>query len=125
MQKASAWILLAMSDLEAAIILRNAEKTTQSAYCSQQAAEKALKGFLASHKVPIRKIHDLALLVVECADFDLSFLGLENDAEELKPFSTRSRYPDDYIDLTLEEVDLLISCATRIVHFVASKIQTK
>ncbi len=113
------WLEIAISDLESAVILRDAHKPNQAAYHAQQAAEKALKGYLVLHEVRIKKVHDLMLLITECAEIDHTFLELIPQAEYLKPFSTKSRYPDDYIDLEFDEVKLLTEYAEIIVNFVA------
>lgn len=62
-------------------------------------------------------------MLIQCADYDVSFLSLEDEAEQLKPFSTRARYPDDYIELELDEVDFLIKSASRIVYFCINRLQ--
>jgi HEPN domain-containing protein len=112
------WLKIALSNLESAIILMNANKFNEAAYYAQQTAEKVLKGYLELQEAPVKKIHDLTLLVRECADFDSSFMELITPAKELKPFSTKSRYPDDYVDLEIEDVKLLIESADAIVKFV-------
>jgi hypothetical protein len=44
-----------------------------AAYHCQQAAEKALKGYLTQHDIPFRKTHLLVPLVAECALIDPQF----------------------------------------------------
>jgi len=62
-------------------------------YHCQQAAEKALKGYLASQDVPVQKTHDLTVLVERCIDFDSRFGALVERCEILTPYGTEFRYP--------------------------------
>lgn len=82
-------------DLASAIRLLDGEPPflDTAVYHCQQAAEKALKGFLASRDQPLRRVHDLVLLVEECADLDISFEELAEAAEILTPYGTAFRYP--------------------------------
>jgi HEPN domain-containing protein len=61
----------------------------------QQAAEKALKGFLTFHDRPFRKTHDLDELASECERLDGSVVGVLDRARDLTPFAWRFRYPGD------------------------------
>lgn len=62
-------------------------------YHAQQAAEKALKGYLIARQVPFRFVHDLVYLVQLCAEQDPAFRELLPAAEVLGEYATRVRYP--------------------------------
>jgi HEPN domain-containing protein len=63
----------------------------------QQAVEKYLKGFLAWHRLPFAKIHDLPELlkqVKQVAGTDAE--GLSDHIFLLDPYSVSIRYPQEY-----------------------------
>src|SRR4051812_31288376 len=64
-----------------------------AAYHAQQAAEKALKAFLAAHNQPFPFTHNLAVLLPLCQALDTAFLGFGSVAATLTPFATQFRYP--------------------------------
>ena len=127
-----AWLLKAENDLRIAeLAIRQDDPITDGAiYHTQQCAEKALKGFLAFKRSEIKKTHNLAELVMQCATFDSDFESLLLDADELTPKATEYRYPDDFIDIEdrsqlfpdVEEVESAIVKAKRIFDFVKSKL---
>lgn len=128
----SAWIFRAENDLKIAEIAIRQDATIADAaiYHTQQCAEKALKAFLASHRSPIEKTHNLGELVDQCAVFDPTFTSLKQDAEGLTPKATEFRYfgnldeIDDVSQLlpSVEAVETAIAKAKRILDFVKSKI---
>jgi HEPN domain-containing protein len=90
-------------------------------YHCQQAAEKALKGFLFIHDCPFEKTHDLRDLLGLCWPFDHSFESLQNEAELLNPYAVRYRYPPRRTPLNQEEFDLALAAAERVYRFVLAK----
>jgi HEPN domain-containing protein len=74
-QAALEWIAKAERDLEAAkrmIVCVDPLLDTGSYHC-QQAAEKALKGWLTFRSVSVTKTHDLVHLVRQCVKLDIDF----------------------------------------------------
>lgn len=71
---AKAWLVKAQEDLAIADLARMAEKpvTYGVVFHAQQAAEKALKGFLAWHDRPFRKTHNLLEIGKACREIDPS-----------------------------------------------------
>lgn len=59
----------------------------------QQAAEKALKGFLEFHGREIEKTHDLVFLLAECGGIDSSFAAWDAIAGMLTSYAVQYRYP--------------------------------
>jgi HEPN domain-containing protein len=70
---------------------------------TQQAAEKALKGFLTWHDVPFRRVHELDELGEQCVGIDSSLAELMSRADALTKYAWRFRYPDAPHEPTLDE----------------------
>jgi HEPN domain-containing protein len=89
---------------------------------SQQAVEKALKCYLISRRHPFPKTHDLDLLLSQCAGYDRGFAQLDEATSFLKPYASRSRYPDEQpIPEEVEAVKVL-TLAAGVVHFVKDRL---
>lgn len=73
------WIAKAGRDLRSAkrLFSDTPPLLDTAAYHCQQAAEKALKAFLAMHDIPFQKTHLLAPLVLQCMQPDPGFRSLE------------------------------------------------
>ena len=91
----SEWLRKSDHDLAAAELSLRADETLPdiAAFHAQQAAEKALKGFLAAHGVPFRPTHNLVELLEQCLEVDAGFGSLRDDAAFLTRFAVQSRYP--------------------------------
>jgi len=119
------WLQYASDDLRISkLALDDAQPAIPvSLVLAQQAAEKALKGYLIFKKQPIVKTHQLIMLVNLCAEHDKEFETLLDYAVNLTPHVTVSRYPDNFTmipDLTTAK--LLYDEARSIVAFVHNKI---
>jgi HEPN domain-containing protein len=77
--------------------------TGDAAFRCQQAAEKALKAFLAWHDVPFRKTHDLAEISQQCVALDVTLEPVCRRAERLTTFAWIFRYPGDPDEPAAEE----------------------
>jgi HEPN domain-containing protein len=121
-----AWLAKAVSDLISAKKLsRDDDDTLDTAvYHTQQCAEKSLKAYLCLKNQVIPKTHDLEKLLELCYSHDISFKNLLNDAVDLLPYATYSRYPDDRFYIAREEVMEAIKKATSIYNFIKNKIET-
>jgi HEPN domain-containing protein len=62
---------------------------------AQQAAEKAMKTFLAWHDAPFRKTQNLEELGMQCARLDESLKSISEQAAPLTAYAWRFRYPGD------------------------------
>jgi HEPN domain-containing protein len=89
------WLFKAKRDLASAQRLAdtNAPLLDTAIYHCQQAAEKAVKGFLVYHDVRFQKTHDLALLILETNPFIQDFTPLGDAADRLTRYATLFRYP--------------------------------
>jgi len=99
LEEVRAWLTKANHDLQAAAYLADAEQPLLDivVYHCQQAAEKALKGFLTFKNSPFAKTHALGPLVEQASDLDAGFEALLDHAENLSPFAWRFRYPGELL----------------------------
>ena len=125
MENYEQWLLKADNDLKSAKKLAGGDDPLldTALFHTQQAVEKCLKGFLAYHKQPLQKTHDLELLLEFCLDIDEAFAGFVEAIELLTPYATAYRYPD--INLMPEEGDTAtaITQATLVVDFVCGRLK--
>jgi HEPN domain-containing protein len=91
------WLSKAAKDLAAAAYESQAIPpfVEDIVFHSQQAVEKALKGFLTWHGQPFRKTHNLIELGEECARIDLDLEALLRRAAPLTEYAWKFRYPGD------------------------------
>jgi len=91
------WLVKAHSDLRSARALAAlSEPATDTAvYHCQQAAEKALKGYLAFRDQPLERTHDLERLLGLATALEPAFATLETPVDILNPYATAFRYPDN------------------------------
>lgn len=125
MPKPEDWLRFAENDLKAARMLLVVDEGLLSSvfYHVQQSVEKALKGYLLSRKIPIQKTHDLVKLVESSIELDVDFSIILEDAKDINPYSTVTRYPDDYYVLpSLDTAHILIKKAEKILKLVEDKI---
>lgn len=125
MQKHELWLKKAKSDLMLAKKGSDDSDTLDSAiYHTQQCAEKVLKAYLSFKCQPIRRIHDLVMLLECCIQFDKTFELLLKEAEYLNPFSIEFRYPDDFENMPNKKIVLMaIEYAEKVFKFTEKKIR--
>lgn len=117
------WLFKAKSDLTSAIKLFKDDDETldTAAYHTQQCVEKALKAFIVfNHQNPPRT-HDLEKLLESCAVFDVSLKSFLDEVITLIPYAVYSRYPDDYFEVTRDDVVVAIEIANKILTLIALK----
>jgi len=123
-EETSAWIRKALSDLLAARVDLDAGTplVEDALFHCQQAAEKALKGFLAWHDTPFRKVHDLTELGRQCIGIDPSLELVCREAEPLTIFATVFRYPGDAGEPSAHEAENALMTARRLCDAVTSRL---
>lgn len=89
------WFLKAHNDIKSANILQKAKLYAEAAFHSQQAAEKAVKGYLTFHDQSFEKSHDVEEHLESAARIDPSFLLWKPAGKFLTPFAVQSRYPGE------------------------------
>jgi len=104
--RVAAWLQKASHDLETAERALHAGHpiTDTAAYHRHQAAEKALKAFLACRTEPLVKAHDLMDLLTRCAPADARFADWADRMAELSAYGTVLRYPS--VDAAPNGVDV-------------------
>jgi len=116
------WLTKALHDLQtASITARAADGPLDTAiYHCQQAAEKALKGWLAAMSVSLEKTHDVRRLIQRAAAMSPEFTHLAEAAEVLTPYVSAFRYPGmtDQSMPTREEFDTALRHAQSVYDFV-------
>jgi len=118
------WLALARDDVVAGdAILKVAMGSYASAsFHGQQAAEKALKGFLTWHDLPFRKTHDLALLGAACSKLDPSLEPACKRADDLSAYAWEFRYPRVGDELTSEQVVEALSIARSLYDAIIARL---
>src|SRR5262245_731089 len=94
------WLIKAEHDLATARKLAedpNPLLDTAIYHC-QQAAEKAVKGFLAYQNQTVVKTHDVRFLVNQAIAFEPGFEEWIEAAEAVTPYATAYRYPDEILE---------------------------
>lgn len=89
------WLTKAPYDLESARALANlpAPLLDTAVYHCQQAAEKAIKGFLVFKNETPQKTHLLGHLILPATHYDQRFALFADAADFLTPLATEYRYP--------------------------------
>lgn len=123
MEEYERWLEIAADDLKVAELLLPENLVRGIVYHCQQAAEKALKGYLAFQQQEIMKTHDLTKLLEACWQVEGGFLSLREAARFINPYATKFRYPTEYDLITQDDAELSVKHAKSIVHFVIKKIK--
>jgi HEPN domain-containing protein len=114
------WLTRAADDLEAAERLLKAPALFGAAvFHCQQAAEKALKGFLAWHDTPFRKTHDLEESGEACVAIDATLRETIERAIPLTEYAWKFRYPGEPEEPTREEAEEALAAARDVYVAVA------
>jgi HEPN domain-containing protein len=118
-READEWVERAQRDLLIAVRALQGTPTLadQAAYHAQQAAEKALKAFLAANNQALRKTHNLEQLVTQCQVIDARFGEFLASARTLNPYATLFRYPGGPLEPAVDEAERAIQLAREIVDF--------
>lgn len=119
------WLAYADNDLRAAHVVIEVKNPLIgiALYHVEQAVEKALKAYLIACDVSFALTHDLKPLLSSCSAIDSDFEQFSNDAKEISPYATKSRYPNkSYTPPSKDEVEELIARAHTIVEFVHARI---
>lgn len=125
-QLAGEWLLRASHDLQNARIVGAVPDgpLDTAIYHCQQAAEKALKGWLVAQGATVEKTHDLRRLLGQAAVLAAEFNHLIEATELLTPYASAFRYPGltDEPMPSRDEFDEALRHAEAVVAFVLSRI---
>lgn len=119
-----AWLSKAANDLRAAEVdLAASPPLLEDAlFHCQQAAEKALKGFLTAHDKIFRKTHDLDELAQSCESIDPSLAPVLDAARDLSVFAWVFRYPGEAEPPFESEVQDSLAVARRTYEAIISRL---
>ena len=107
-----------------ALVALSEPATDTAVYHCQQAAEKALKGYLAFRDRPLERTHDLERLLELATALEPAFAPLEAQADVLNPYATAFRYPDTLgVQCpSVAEVNTAIAHAQAVCDFVLQQV---
>ena len=121
-REAAKWLRQAAKDRSAAQVLVGPEPS-RSVFHSQQAAEKAIKAFLAFHQIPFRKTHDLADLGLQCASVDPSLEAILREVADLTDYASAFRYPDAPYEPDADEAARALAAATELSEEIQRRVE--
>jgi HEPN domain-containing protein len=111
------WLRKASHDLAAARLLAASHPPLLDAalYHCQQAAEKALKGYLVYWDQRVAKAHDIGLLLERVMEIEPVFGTWQDAGDRLTPLATLYRYPGSTEDPLPEEFEQAVKDAAAIL----------
>ena len=113
-EKADEDLLVVHQLIEAGSIARG----TIGFHC-QQAAEKYLKAFIIFHGIEPERTHNLEFLLSRCSEIDTSFSSI--DPMNLTDYGVEARYPGDFLEPTVGEINELI----QVIDQIRAKVMTR
>lgn len=118
------WLDYAREDLRAGYhdLAASPPFLRDAAFHAQQAAEKALKGFLVWHDVPFTRTHDLRELRDTCVKLDSTLEEPSRGVERLTEYATVHRYPGAPVEISLEEVHRALALARTTLDAVVARL---
>lgn len=121
------WFTIALHDLESARKLATEPDPylDTAIYHCQQAAEKAVKGFLVFHHRDFPKTHDIRKVVSLAETIEPGFAAWVSAAELLTPYATVFRYTDDVLEPSRDEFDQALQSAHDLYAFVLSLLPSE
>ncbi len=122
-KEAGKWLEQAARDRISAQALIGVE-ASRSVFHSQQAAEKALKGFLTFRQIAFRKTHNLADLGSQCSGADRTLEAILREAEGLTDYAAAFRYPDAPYEPDSAEAVEALAIATRLCDEVQRRLES-
>jgi HEPN domain-containing protein len=111
------WLEIAKRDLEAGRkLVSTPDLSAQASFFSQQAAEKALKGFLLWHQERFKKDHDLRYLGGLALKKDPTLTTVIDEATLLNPYAVTFRYPGEEVGPTQEDAEDALKIAEKLFN---------
>jgi len=118
------WLVRAQRDLAGGKVDLAAEPplTGDAVFHAQQAAEKAMKGFLTWHSRVFRKTHNLAELGEMCTPQDPNLEPLLRRAAVLTDYAWRFRYPGEPEEPSREEAEEALALAREVYEAILARL---
>lgn len=119
-----AWFLKVSLDLRSAQVDAAADPPILEdiLFHAQQAAEKAMKGFLTWHQQPFGKTHDLRQLARACRALDPTLESVLATAIPLTSYAWTFRYPGHPENPTSDEAQEALAVARETVDAIVSRL---
>jgi HEPN domain-containing protein len=89
---------------------------------AQQAAEKAMKAFLAWHDIPFRKTHNLVELGRQCTALDATLAAFAKDAAPLTENAWKYRYPGAPGEPSQAEAEQALATARKVYDAILDRV---
>ena len=110
------WKQIARKDLGRMQLLLNSDDLEGAAYFLQQSIEKYLKAWLLERGWPLKKTHELSLLLSEACNFDPALSTHEVICDRLAGYYFSQRYPALIeSELTRDDIEADISNAKALI----------
>ena len=121
-QLIESWLTKARNDLTSAQVLgTNPVPLLDTAiYHCQQAAEKAIKGFLVFADQHFPRTHDIETLINLAIPHEGRFLAWLDAGRQLTPYATLYRYPGPFANPDRHQFDQAFISAKQLYQFVLS-----
>jgi HEPN domain-containing protein len=125
LQDARAWLAKAELDLKAAAHEMTAAEALWGdiMFHAQQAAEKAMKAFLAWHDVPFRKTHNLEELGQQCVSLDAMLAPVSHQAVPLTEYAWKFRYPGETAEPDRVAAEEALAAARNVYDVILSRLR--
>ena len=123
-----AWLSKAEFDLRAAAHEASAPEEGLWAdvmFHSQQAAEKAMKAFLAWHDAPFRKTHNLEALGQQCVGLDPALGAIAGQAAPLTEYAWKFRYPGEPGEPDRAEAEAALAAARSVYEAMLTRLPAR
>ncbi|HZU06531.1 MAG TPA: HEPN domain-containing protein [Chloroflexota bacterium] len=119
-----AWLSRARRDLDTAAFELTAALpfAADAVFHAQQAAEKALKGFLTWHSSPFRKTHNLEELGEQCLQFEPALKPVIDRAVPLTKYAWKYRYPGEPEEPSQQEAEAALALAREVYDAVLARL---
>lgn len=121
-QLVQSWLTKAQHDLASARVLAaSSEPLLDTAiYHGQQAAEKAVKGFLVFCDQEFERVHDVEVLIRAAVPHEASFSSWVEVGRRLTPYARIYRYPGAFTEPSRAQFNEAMSSAEGLYNFVLS-----
>jgi len=121
-QLVGSWLTKAQHDLASARVLAASDPPLldTAIYHCQQAAEKAVKGYLVFCDQEFERVHDLEMLIRAAASYAEEFANWIDAGIELTPYARIYRYPGYATEPSREQFNQALSAAEGLYKFVVS-----
>jgi HEPN domain-containing protein len=123
LQDVRAWLSKAALDLKAAAHESSAPDEAlwgDVMFHAQQAAEKAMKAFLAWHDLPFRKTHNLEELGRQCVALDPTLAVVADEAAPLTEYAWKFRYPGESAEPHQPEAEQALATARKVYDVIVN-----